>query len=152
MQWWGWIIFGAFLLGAELLGVDAAFYLIFIGFSAIVVGLLEAFGLNMAPWVEWLVFAALALTFMVLFRKRLYTKFRGVDTDYKAGPVGSLLKLETDLPPGDTCRMQYRGTTWTVVNASSQLISQGNDARITRVDGTTLAIGPAAETSAQPTQ
>lgn len=148
MPWWGWIIFGAFLLGAELLGVDAAFYLIFIGFAALVTGLLELFGMEMALWAEWLVFAGLSLTFMVLFRKRLYTRFRGVDTDYKAGPEGSVLRLESDLPPGDKCRMQYRGTTWTVVNNGEANISQGEDAQIVRVDGTNLLV----EAVAQPNQ
>jgi len=30
MPWWGWIIFGALLLGSELMFIDAAFYLVFI--------------------------------------------------------------------------------------------------------------------------
>ena len=34
MPWWGWIIFGALLLGSELLIVDAGFYLVFIGIAA----------------------------------------------------------------------------------------------------------------------
>jgi membrane protein implicated in regulation of membrane protease activity len=44
MAWWGWLIIGIFLMGAELLGVDAAFYLIFVGSAAISVGLLGMIG------------------------------------------------------------------------------------------------------------
>ena len=39
MSWWGWIIAGAILLGAELTFVNAQFYLVFVGSAAILVGL-----------------------------------------------------------------------------------------------------------------
>jgi len=39
MTWWGWVIAGAILLGAELSFVSAQFYLVFIGSAAILVGL-----------------------------------------------------------------------------------------------------------------
>jgi len=145
MPWWGWMIFGAFLLGAELLGVDAAFYLIFIGFAAIVTGLLELGGVQMPLWMEWLVFAVLAITFMVMFRRRLYTKFRGVGTDYKQGPEGRILRMTTALDPGDTGRMEHRGTTWTVINRGGSTIAEGDDVEIVRVEGTTLIVATATE-------
>ena len=50
MPWWGWMIFGALLLGAELLGVDAGFYLVFIGLAAALTGLLELAGLGLAAF------------------------------------------------------------------------------------------------------
>ena len=31
MPWWGWIVVGAVLLGAELLLIDAEFYFVFLG-------------------------------------------------------------------------------------------------------------------------
>ena len=45
MQWWAWIAVGAILLGSELAFVDAQFYLVFIGASALVVGFLDLAGL-----------------------------------------------------------------------------------------------------------
>ena len=33
MTWWGWMILGAVLFGAELFAVDAQFYLVFLGLS-----------------------------------------------------------------------------------------------------------------------
>ena len=39
MSWWGWVIAGAILLGAELAFVNAQFYLVFVGSAAIVVGM-----------------------------------------------------------------------------------------------------------------
>ena len=73
MPWWGWMIFGALLLGAELLGVDAAFYLVFIGLAAALTGIIELAGLSLEPWVQWIVFSMIALVLMFLFRKNLYS-------------------------------------------------------------------------------
>ena len=39
MPWWGWITVGALLLVAEITIVDLEFYLVFLGVSALAVGL-----------------------------------------------------------------------------------------------------------------
>ena len=77
MPWWGWLIGGIALLGLELFLVEAEFYLVFIGVSAVIVGLLDLAGVGMAEWLQWLVFAALAVVTMVTFRRRLHTFIRG---------------------------------------------------------------------------
>ena len=77
MPWWGWVVTGFLLLGAEMFGVDAQFYLVFIGAAAIVVGLLEASGVHLPDWAQWLTFTVLAVGCMALFRARLYRRFRG---------------------------------------------------------------------------
>ena len=41
MEWWHWMVLGAVVLGAELMFVDAQFYLVFIGLSAALVGLAD---------------------------------------------------------------------------------------------------------------
>ena len=138
--WWGWMIFGAVMLGSELLIVDAAFYLVFIGSAAVITGLVGLAGLELALWAQWLLFAALSIITMVFFRKRMYQTLRGTTTDYDSGPAGEVLRLEEALEPGDSCRMTYRGTTWTVLNSGSGVIEKGKDVRISRVDGLTLII------------
>ena len=35
MTWWSWMVLGALLLGAELIAIDAQFYLIFLGVAAV---------------------------------------------------------------------------------------------------------------------
>ncbi|MCZ6536372.1 MAG: hypothetical protein O6838_00560, partial [Gammaproteobacteria bacterium] len=77
MLWWGWIVLGVIILGAEMFVIDAQFFLVFIGLSAIVVGLLELFGLSLPEWGQWMLFAARALISMFTFRKTLYGKFKG---------------------------------------------------------------------------
>jgi membrane protein implicated in regulation of membrane protease activity len=141
MPWWGWIIFGAFLLVSELLGVDAAFYLVFIGIAAMLTGVPELVGLPLELWVQWMLFAGLSLVSMVIFREKLYKKIRGGGPGFDASPAGEILKLEEDLQAGESCRMELRGTNWTVLNASSEAFEKGTNVRVTAVEGLTLKIG-----------
>ena len=46
MPWWGWMIVGAILLGAELMVIDAQFYLVFLGLAAMAVGLADLTGVG----------------------------------------------------------------------------------------------------------
>ena len=141
MPWWGWIIFGALLLGSELMFIDAAFYLVFIGLAAIIVGLVEQFGVSLEYWAQWMLFAGLSLVSMVLFREQLYKKLRGSSgAGYETGPAGEIIKLEENLSPGDSCRMAYRGTTWTVLNDGANAVAVNENVRIDSVDGLTLKI------------
>ena len=75
MPWWGWIIFGALLLGSELMFIDAAFYLVFIGLAATITGLAGLLGLGLEYWAQWILFAGLSLVAMVLFRNNCMKNF-----------------------------------------------------------------------------
>jgi len=140
MPWWGWMIFGALLLGSELLGIDAAFYLVFIGIAAAITGFIELGGIRLEPWLQWLVFSGIALMSMVLFRKSLYAKLRGSGVGYDGGPAGDIVTLEQTLQPGEKGRLAYRGSDWNVVNDSKQTLATGSQVQISRVDGLTLKL------------
>jgi membrane protein implicated in regulation of membrane protease activity len=140
MPWWGWMIVGALLLGSELLIVDAGFYLVFIGIAAAITGLVELAGLGLEPWVQWILFSVIALVLMVFFRKKLYAKLRGSGVGYETGPKGEIVTVEQPLQPGETGRLAYRGTEWTVVNTSEQTFEQGQHVQISSVDGLTLKL------------
>ena len=140
MPWWGWMIIGALLLGSELLIVDAGFYLVFIGLAAALTGLLELAGAGLEPWLQWAVFSALSLVLMVLFRKKLYAKLRGSGIGYEVGPAGEIVTVEQTLQPGDSGRLAYRGTEWTVVNSSDEAFEQGQHVQISSVQGLTLKL------------
>ena len=141
MQWWAWIAVGAILLGSELAAyVNAQFYLVFIGASAFVVGLLELAGLGLGVWLQWLIFAVLAVTSMLTFRRRIYERMRRALPAMKGGPPGDLVMMPTALPPGETCRLEYRGSSWSAINGGKSEIAAGAQARIKRVDGLTLVV------------
>ena len=140
MQWWAWIAVGVILLGSELAFVDAQFYLVFLGASALIVGLLNLSGALSAVWPQWLIFAVLAALSMFGFRRRLYGSLRPKLPSMKQGPVGETLVLPTALSAGETCRLEFQGSSWGAVNGGPSAIAAGARARIDRVDGLTLVI------------
>jgi membrane protein implicated in regulation of membrane protease activity len=140
MQWWAWIAVGAILLGSELTLVNAQFYLVFLGISALIVGLLQVAGLISADWLQWATFAVVAVVSMLTFRRQVYEKMRRALPPMKSGPAGELVTLPTLLPPGETCRLEYRGSSWSAINGGTSAIAAGSAARIERVDGLTLVV------------
>jgi hypothetical protein len=141
MPWWAWIVLGIGLLGVEMFIIDAQFYLVFIGLSAALVGLLGLFGIGLPEWAQWLMFAALALVAMVTFRRRIYERVRGrggqVDERLT---VGDRVLVPMRLEPGQTGRVEYRGSSWTARNGGGQPIEAGREAVIDHVDGLTLFV------------
>ncbi len=140
MQWWTWIAVGAILLGSELTFVNAQFYLVFVGASALVVGILALAGAATADWLQWLIFAALAVTSMFAFRRRIYELMGRALPAMRSGPAGEIVTLPTNLPPGEACRLEYRGSSWSAINPGESVIAAGSRARIERVDGLTLVV------------
>ena len=140
MEWWAWSAVGAILLGSELAFVDAQFYLVFVGASAFAVGMLQLTGLGMPVWLQWLIFAALAVTSLVIFRQRIYDRMRRKLPPLKGGPAGEVVTLPAELPPGETCRLEFRGCSWSALNGGKTVIAAGAKARIERVDGLTLVV------------
>jgi len=141
MPWWAWLVLGVGLLGVEMFVIDVQFYLVFIGLSAAVVGLLGLAGITLPEWAQWLVFSALAIGAMLAFRRRLYEMIRGgggqVDERLT---VGDRVVIPARLEPGHSGRVEYRGTTWTARNTGSAAIEAGREAIIAHVDGLTLHV------------
>lgn len=141
MPWWGWFVLGAVLLGAEMFVLDAQFYLVFLGVSAALVGFFGLFGVDMPEWGEWLAFAAFAVITMLAFRQRLYQLVRNrtgiVDERLK---LGDQVTIPVRLEPGQTCRVDYRGSSWSARNTDEHSIEAGRAAVITQVDGLTLLV------------
>lgn len=145
MPWWSWLIAGAILLAMEMFVLDAQFYLVFLGVSAAVVGLLGLAGLNLPDWAQWLAFAILALVTMVSFRQRVYRLVR-CRTGEVAEPLtlGDRVTVPVRLEPSQTCRVDYRGSSWTARNVDEAAIEAGREAVIARVDGLILLVRAAA--------
>jgi membrane protein implicated in regulation of membrane protease activity len=140
MEWWAWIAVGAILLVSELAFVDAQFYLVFVGASALVVGFLDLAGLLPAVWMQWLLFAVLAIFSMVALRRRIYDRMRRKLPAMKQGPAGETVVLPAELKPGETCRLEYCGSSWNAINGGKTAIGAGQRAHIDRVNGLTLVV------------
>ena len=140
MPWGGWIIMGILLMGAELTAVDAAFYLLFVGAAAIIMGLLGLGGLELPVWGQYLAFAVLSIGSMVLFRERLYVKLRGGVPGIRESHAGRILQVHEEVPQGGETRVALRGTQWTAVNRGQETIAAGSRVRIVAVEGVELII------------
>jgi membrane protein implicated in regulation of membrane protease activity len=140
MQWWAWVIVGAFLLGSELTFVNAQFYLVFVGASALLVGALTGLGVVHADWLQWIIFAALATFSMIAFRRTIYERLQRKLPVIRQGPAGEVVVVQEALPPGASCRLEHRGTSWTAVNGGRDAIAAGGRARVSRIDGLTLVV------------
>ena len=139
MPWWGWMITGTLLLGAELFGINAQFYLVFIGAAAVAVGLIEALGVGLPAWGQWLAFAVLCVIFMMAFRRRLYLRVHGQAVDDRL-TLGDYITVPMRVDPGETCRVEYRGSSWNARNIDDQPIESGSSAELCRIDGLTLHV------------
>lgn len=140
MTWWAWMILGAVLFGAEMVAIDAQFFLVFLGLSAAAVGVLSLAGLAMPEWVEWLVFASLSLISMFMFRRSLYEKIRGNVPGFRDGLEGEFIVVTSDLPAGAQGRATFRGSDWTIVNGGGSAITAGSRVRVVRNEGLTLYV------------
>ena len=140
MQWWAWIAVGAILLVLELTLIAADFYLVFLGVAALVIGIFSLTGILSAAWLQWLVFGALAAFFMVTFRRWVYERLRRELPPVNSGPAGQTVQLPAALQPGESCRLEYCGSSWSAINGGPAPILAGARARIDRVEGLTLVV------------
>jgi membrane protein implicated in regulation of membrane protease activity len=70
----------------------------------------------------------------------VYDRLRRNLTVMHAAPVGESLVLPTELAPGNSCRLEFRGSSWTAINGGHTVIDAGCRARVDRVDGVTLVV------------
>jgi membrane protein implicated in regulation of membrane protease activity len=141
MPWWGWIVVGAVLLGAELFVVPTDFYLVFVGVAAIAVGLVAWTGVGLPVWGEWALFGVLSVVLLVWFRGWARARWgtrgsRRVD-DTLAGEVGV---APDGLAANAAGRVELRGSPWSARNAGAEPIAPGARVRVERVEGLTLHV------------
>ena len=143
MPWWGWIGVGALLLVAELTIVDLEFYLVFLGASALVIGLASLSGVAMPFWLEWLAFAVLAVVSLAFFRGALYAKLRPApEGAIPEGVAGERAVADETIAPGATGSVTMRGTRWTGRNLGTAPIPAGGSCRVERTRGLELELRP----------
>jgi len=141
MPWWGWITVGALLLVAEITIVDLEFYLVFLGVSALAVGLALVAGVELPYWVQWLSFAALAIVSLVIFRQRVYAKLRpGAEGSIRDGVDGEVATAIEAIPPGASGGVTLRGSRWTGRNQGPVSIPAGGACRVERRQGLILDV------------
>lgn len=139
MPFWGWIVVGAALLGAETI-VDAQFYLVFFGAAALVTGgLVLVFG-PLPVGADWALFGVLSIAGTAAFRRRVYQRIRRVDGEVSQGTVGEVAIAREPIPPGGRGRVELRGTAWEGHNGGDAPIGAGERARVVATQGVVLEL------------
>ena len=141
MSWWGWMVIGILLLAAELVAIDAQFYLVFLGAGAVAVGITTLLlGSALPVWLQWVMFGLVSIAFMFTVRRKLYEMLRRPAPEVGVAPIGQTLKIPEELPPGGSCRAEFQGSTWKALNVDQASIPAGSIARIDTVEGLTLYV------------
>ena len=138
MPWWGWIVLGTVILISEII-VSTDFYLVFFAASAVIVGLLVLLGASLPVSAQWLIFAALSIGMLVLFRTRLREKIKTREQDVDKLEDETAVATE-QLAVGATGQAELRGSTWRARNIGELDLEVGDRCRVERVDGLVLSI------------
>jgi len=140
--WWYWLVLGLLLVVAEM-ATAGGFYIIFFGIGATVVGLLASFDLAGPLWTQLLLFSAISVGSLLLFRRRLLT---WLQKEPQSPPVDALVGeigvASEDLAPGTVGRVELRGTPWSARNTTNAVLARGARIRVVKVDGLTVDVEP----------
>ena len=125
MTWWAWILLGIAFFGLEVfLATD--FYLVFLGVAALIVGLLNLFGISMAGWIEWLLFSVIAIISLVVYRQRFKQMLSTPDRAVAKGVVGERASLVDAIAVGSRGKVELRGSSWQAENIGTEDLSAGD--------------------------
>ena len=140
MAWWVWIVGGVLLCLAEM-ATPGAFYLLFFGVAALVVGVLAWVGIVETSWVQFLLFSIVSIASLVLFRRMLTDRLNfdepGTKIHTLEGESGTALE---DIPANGTGKVEVRGSGWNAVNEGDAPIEKGQACLVERVEGVTLRV------------
>ncbi len=136
MAWWIWVLGGLGLLLVEV-ATPGGFFAVFFGAGALLVGTAKALGWAGPAWLDWLVFTALSVSLLVIFRRDLRR------LALLSGPPVDRLEDEQalvvdEVAPGEVGRAELRGSTWTARTDGASVLRRGERCRIERVEGLTL--------------
>jgi len=142
MVWWAWVLGGFFLLLGELL-TPGGFFIFFFGVGALATGALAAAGVIVSPALQWLVFSAVSIASLLLFRKPLLARIG--PRNVVGGPPDVIFETAIAIDAiaaGEIGRVELRGTPWRARNLSSRALVAGERCRVERVDGLTVELLP----------
>lgn len=142
MLWWQWVIGGLLLLGAELGFVVADFYLVFIGLSAALVGVVLLIGVPLSVSIQWMLFALIAILSLVLFRTNVYRYFRHPAQPVVLHLLGEVVTLPVECQPFSTISVEVKGAYWPIRHREPELLPAGTQVKVVELDGLTLVVEP----------
>ena len=140
--WWHWLVLGLVLVVSEM-AIAGGFYIIFFGIGALVVGVLAGFNMAGPVWTQLLLFSAISIASLVLFRGRMLKLFQPEPQAPSVDMlVGEVAVATEEMAPGGIGRVELRGAAWSARNDAGVSVIRGARCRVTRVDGLTLHVEP----------
>ncbi len=143
MAWWAWIVVGLALLVLEL-AVPSGFFLIFFGASALILGALTLFILDIPAWLQWIAFSGLSLLLLLLFRQKVVAAFDSGKGDVVDSLVQQQVSVTEAMSPGAQGSVTLRGSPWRAVNVGTAALAVGDRCTVVAVEGLTLKVSTSA--------
>jgi membrane protein implicated in regulation of membrane protease activity len=141
MDWWWWLAGGVALVAVEV-AAPTGFFVTFFGIGAMMVGALAGLGVVTTLPLQVLAFTVLSVFSLLLFRGRLQRMTQSPPASNVDTLIGVLAIVQERLSPGVVGRVEVRGTMWAARNTSAVTLDPGQRARVSAVDGLTLAVVP----------
>jgi inner membrane protein len=136
--WWLWLVAGLALIGAELLVAPTGLYLLFLGVSALLVGLLGFAGLAREVGLQLLLFAVLSFASLLLFRRSLASRLPASGAPAVGELVGDTAVALGPVASNAVGSAELRGAIWRIRNVGKFDLAQGQRCQIERVEGLEL--------------
>lgn len=139
MEWWMWVVGGVLLLAAEVL-TPGSFFLFFFGIGGILTGMLAKFDIVTDWSMEWIVWSAVSLVTMVLFRPTLVRLAKNIAPANLETYVGETATPMADIAPGAVGQAELRGVPWTAENIGTGPVVKGQRCRVVALEGLKLKL------------
>lgn len=140
VSWWAWLLVGLVLFALEAM-TGGGMFLLFFGVGAVLVGLLDLAGMNFSFVTEGLVFVAVSVVSMLLFRKPLLQRMhRHMPKGKVDNLVGEVAKALQDIGVDAIGTAELRGASWNAHNIGDAPIAKFARCRVERIEGLTLHV------------
>jgi membrane protein implicated in regulation of membrane protease activity len=93
------------------------------------------------PWIQWLIFSALAVVALRIFRRPLLSRLQSSGPGREIDSfIGEIAVAASSIQPGDYAHVEMRGSQWSARNVGSTPIAAGQRSRVVAVDGLKLDV------------
>lgn len=133
MSWWIWVIVGFLLLAFEFF--STTLHLGFFAAGAFLVAGLVSFDSAGPLWVQIIIFTAVSLVTLLLFRPLLVKRLRLESAPVVDTFIGEQATAMEEIAPAAIGKAEMRGTTWNAQNVGSTALIRGQRCTVQRVEG-----------------
>jgi membrane protein implicated in regulation of membrane protease activity len=138
MLWWIWLSIGLILFLAEIF-LPLDLFLFFIGLAFVFTGLISYFELLNEPSYYFVIAGLLSIIFLITIRPILKKMFiRNVKN--VSDIIGEDVELVEDILSSQTGFGLMRGSSWKVLNKTSETLIKGKTYKVSSFDSLTLII------------